>query len=239
MSGGRPNRADSAPGRRGVTVLLLVTAALGPACASVVYAVLEVESAVAAAAYYGSKLTFALLPVGWLVLVARRPARVPVWQRAGVAAGVGFGAAAAVSALALHHFVLADHLDPTRLRHMAQSLGALKYYVVFGLFLCVVNSAFEEYYWRWFVFGRLRELTPVGLAVAGSALAFGLHHGVVIQAYFGSAALTGLLTSGVVIGGAAWAWLYHRYGNLYAAWISHLIVDVALIGIGYDLLGLS
>ena len=45
--------------------------------------------------------------------------------------------------------------------------------------------------------------------------------------------------SRLVIGGAAWAWLYHRYGNLYAAWISHLIVDVALILIGYDLLGLS
>ena len=41
----------------------------------------------------------------------------------------------------------------------------------------------EEYYWRWFAFGRLRRICPLWLAVAVSSGAFMLHHVVVLSAY--------------------------------------------------------
>jgi membrane protease YdiL (CAAX protease family) len=36
-------------------------------------------------------------------------------------------------------------------------------------------------------------------------------------------------------GGVAWAWLYDRSNSLYAPWLSHLLIDAAVMAIGYDL----
>jgi uncharacterized protein len=36
-------------------------------------------------------------------------------------------------------------------------------------------------------------------------------------------------------GGAFWAWLYHRSGNLIAPWLSHALIDAAIFTVGYDL----
>jgi uncharacterized protein len=43
------------------------------------------------------------------------------------------------------------------------------------------------------------------------------------------------LSLGVAIGGGVWCWLYAKTGSLYAAWISHLLIDAAIMWIGYDL----
>jgi membrane protease YdiL (CAAX protease family) len=39
----------------------------------------------------------------------------------------------------------------------------------------------------------------------------------------------------VAFGGAAWAWIYHRSGSIYSVWLSHLLVDAAILVIGYDM----
>ena len=40
----------------------------------------------------------------------------------------------------------------------------------------------------------------------------------------------------VAVGGAFWAWLFQRTGSLVAVWWSHVLIDAALMAIGYDLL---
>jgi len=40
---------------------------------------------------------------------------------------------------------------------------------------------------------------------------------------------------GVAVDGGAWCWLYAKTGSLDAAWISHLLIDAAIMWIGYDL----
>ena len=39
-------------------------------------------------------------------------------------------------------------------------------------------------------------------------------------------------------GGFVWAWLYDRTQSLYAPWISHLLIDAALMAIGYEMVAL-
>ena len=72
------------------------------------------------------------------------------------------------------------------------------------MFLAVGNSAFEEYYWRWFVFGRLKESMSPGAAMVISATAFSLHHLVVLLSFFKPFWLVWLMIAGVWAGGAAW-----------------------------------
>jgi uncharacterized protein len=39
----------------------------------------------------------------------------------------------------------------------------------------------------------------------------------------------------VGVGGAVWCWLYQRSGTIVSPWISHLLVNLAMFAIGYDL----
>jgi len=101
----------------------------------------------------------------------------------------------------------------------------------------LAHSLLEEYYWRWFVFGRLARLlkkrwVPYVLA----SLGFAGHHYIVLGAFLPiwSAALLG---SCVGLMGVVWCWLYRRQGSLAGCWISHLMADAAIVYVGYDLIG--
>jgi membrane protease YdiL (CAAX protease family) len=39
----------------------------------------------------------------------------------------------------------------------------------------------------------------------------------------------------VALGGCVWAWLYNRTGSIYAPWLSHVIVDLAIMAVGFDM----
>ena len=107
-----------------------------------------------------------------------------------------------------------------------------------ALFLSVIHSLLEEYYWRWFVFGRLQERMHVAGAVILSSAAFTLHHVIVLHAFLGPDfwPVTLALSLAVGLGGAIWAVIYHRCRLLAAPWISHILVDLAILAIGYHLI---
>ncbi len=106
-----------------------------------------------------------------------------------------------------------------------------------GTFYVVLHSFLEEYYWRWFVFRGLAEQMTWGWAVVISSVGFMAHHVLVLASYFGWLSLaTWFFSACVAVGGAFWAWLYHRGGSLRAPWLSHAIVDAAIFLIGYQML---
>jgi membrane protease YdiL (CAAX protease family) len=98
--------------------------------------------------------------------------------------------------------------------------------------------AFEEYYYRWFLFGRMRAFLPMWLAVVLSSLVFTAHHVILLTAYLPGQFWTAVvpLSLCIAVGGGVWAWLYARTKSLYAPWLSHAIVDAALFAIGWNLL---
>jgi membrane protease YdiL (CAAX protease family) len=110
-------------------------------------------------------------------------------------------------------------------------------YLVMAALMAIVHSFLEEYYWRWFVFGWLKKVVPLGAAMLLSSFAFMAHHVIVLnvylQGYFWEAVVPFSLC--VAGGGIAWAWLYQRCGSLVAPWVSHLLIDAALMGLGYDM----
>jgi membrane protease YdiL (CAAX protease family) len=111
-------------------------------------------------------------------------------------------------------------------------------YLGLALFLCVAHSLLEEYYWRWFVFGRLRALIPLWPAIVLSSLAFMAHHVLVLHHYFPGRFLHATLpfSLGVAVGGGVWAWIYQRTGSIGATWLSHFLIDATIFLIGWDLI---
>ncbi len=76
---------------------------------------------------------------------------------------------------------------------------------------------------------------PRWWAVVASGLFFTLHHIIALWVYFDWRIIV-LGSLGVCIGGMTWSWLYIRYRNIWAAYVSHVFADVIVFAIGYQLL---
>ncbi len=193
----------------------------------------------------GKALQFGL-PAFWVFVVLRKKPmfRWPISSGLGWALLFGALVAAAMFALAIFWLRPSGLLDQPieMMRQKISDLGINSFgkYLALGIFYSIAHSLLEEYYWRWFVFGRLREMISVRWAVLISSLGFMAHHVVLLVVYFGwFSPMTWMFSGGVAVGGAVWAGLYHRTGSLYAPWLSHLIVDAAIFSLGYVLVGNS
>jgi hypothetical protein len=129
---------------------------------------------------------------------------------------------------------LASVLDASApaIREKAAQMGILQWYWPFALFLALGNSLVEEYYWRWFLYGRLREALGVWPSLAAASAAFALHHVVVTSQFFPQpwGVLMGLC---VGVAGAVWCLMYERQGTVAGVWASHLVADLAVLSVGY------
>jgi uncharacterized protein len=196
------------------------------------------------AAYAFSKVVQFGLPVAWMWFAEPAALRPRPPTRRGMVAGVVFGLAVGALAFALYYGVLAGlslfREVPARLRSKVAEFGIANPagFVAFAAFIAVAHSGLEEYYWRWFVFGRLRRYVPVGVAAVVSGLAFMGHHVVVLDVYFPEYFWVAVVPFAlcIAVGGTAWAWIYQRSGSLLGPWASHMLVDAALMAIGYELL---
>jgi membrane protease YdiL (CAAX protease family) len=189
----------------------------------------------------GKIIQFAF-PAVWVFVVLREKAACPCPTRRGIGEGVGFGLLIAAVMLALVFLWLKPigffdgPGEAIRAKIQGLGLNTVAKYAATSLFYALIHSLMEEYYWRWFVFRRLRDLIGPPAAIAISGLGFMAHHVIVLAVYFGwTSPATYLFSAGVAIGGAVWAWIYHKSGSLYGPWLSHLLVDAAIFTIGYDL----
>jgi membrane protease YdiL (CAAX protease family) len=194
--------------------------------------------------YGAAKILQASLPLlGWWVLgMDRRPA----WRgrRGAVLAGILTGIAVGALNLAAYASPLGAWAPiataPGRILQtlVAFDLATPARYLALALGLSLAHSLFEEYYWRWFLLDQLQRRLPAPLALTLASLAFASHHFIVVDSFLGGAhrlTVTLPATLGVAVVGALWGWLFDRYRTLLAPWISHLLVDAAVMAIGWQM----
>ncbi len=219
----------------------LLPAVLLPFLASLLYFVLYSQCQWARALYGATKLFTLLWPLAAVLLVLKEP--LPRfgggWRthaRAllpGALAGlIVAGAMVGLVATPLGAVVMES---AGAIRTKALQLGILDHYWAFALFLSLVNSAVEEYYWRWFVYGQIRRLLPGWRAHALAGLAFSAHHAVVVSQFFPWVWVLPFALA-VGLGGVIMSVLYERQGTLAGAWACHLLADLGIMRIGYWLL---
>jgi len=190
----------------------------------------------------GKTIQFAL-PLVWIGLVHRirlTASRPPAWSLV-VGGALGFAVAAAMMVLYLVVLkpagMFAGPAAAVRAKVESFGAGSPPAFVLLALFYSAIHSLLEEYYWRWFVFKQLSRYCTLVTAVGTSSFAFATHHVLVLGHYFGwTSPLTWLFTTGVIVGGAFWAWLYAKSGSLLGPWLSHALVDAAIFAIGYQII---
>ncbi len=197
-------------------------------------------------AYGGGKLLQFAFPLVFVWLFDRSQLRPAAPRPQGLALGVGFALVVSAAIFLAYYLGLRGEL----IRHGVPAKVASKLaqfhlnspagFVIMAIFIAVIHSLFEEYYWRWFVFGRLRRHVAVPAAVVISSLAFMAHHVIVLAVYLPGPrkflTLVVPFSLGVAVGGAVWCWIYQRSGSIYGPWVSHLLIDSAIMAVGYDLL---
>jgi len=206
------------------------------------------------AAYAIGKLIQFGFPIVWVGLVCREPLRWPKFNACGLAQGIGFGLLIATGIFALYfgYFRAAGTFAAagSKMLHELSGIGVTSpaIYAGVAIFYSLLHSLLEEYYWRWFVFGRMRQIfsfSPGEMAgvrrlwpaIIISSLAFMGHHVVVLALYLGwTSPWMYFFALATAIGGAFWAWLYNKTGSIYGPWASHLLIDAAIFAVGYDLI---
>ena len=234
---------------------VLIFAMLFPFCYTFLYfiALADCDPAFQKGVFCGSKIIQFSIPILWVAFVLREKWLTRRFSMRGVAEGAAFGVAVLVLMLCLYEFYLkppGGSLAPDSAAVMeiktkvkAFNIASPWIFLLFGSFYVVIHSGLEEYYWRWFVFGRLKKrlqrnskiTNPVLVfAIVVSSTGFMLHHILLLCKYFGYAHPFAWIGSlGVAIGGAYWAFSYSRFDSIWAAWISHAIIDAAIFIIGY------
>ena len=125
-------------------------------------------------------------------------------------------------------------IDPETVRVQAskRSLDHAAAYLGLSLYIILINSVLEEYVFRWFLFRKCEQVGGQAFAVIGSAFIFMTHHVFPLQAYFKEFWTVLLCTLGTGVGGAIWSWMYLKYRSVWVPYVSHAIVDVAMLGVG-------
>ena len=208
-------------------------------------ALASAPAAVQQSAYAVGKTVQFSLPAVWIYWVCGERFEWVRPTRSGLLSNVLFGGAVVALTTALYHFCLnpAGYLSPgspageaVLAKVRGFGAGDAWRYAALGAFYSTVHSGLEEYYWRWFVFGRLRRMIPLGWAIGLSSVGFMAHHVILLGIYFDWALLpVAMFSVAVAIGGAVWAWLYHRSGSLFGPWMGHLLIDAGIFLVGYDL----
>jgi membrane protease YdiL (CAAX protease family) len=203
--------------------------------------------------YLASKVLTGLLPLYWYLHLRFRAMRDDTAPLSTCAAprhllsfklGLDFGLFTVAGMMVLYYVFLRDLplLKTTAGLVHAKLLDAgvtsATMFIVLAGFLSIIHSAFEEYYWRWFIFGRLRAGVPWLLAAAVSSFGFMFHHIMVLYTFLpGEAGLlfVVLFSLAIGIGGFVWCCIYQHTGSLLGAWVAHLCADLGIMWCGYDI----
>ncbi|HUT11284.1 MAG TPA: CPBP family intramembrane glutamic endopeptidase [Thermoguttaceae bacterium] len=235
------NSSETCPSRRADASAVLFALAL-PGLMTLCYFTWLTGPAAGAVALLGKTVQLAF-PMLWVLAAQRRRLNWARPGKAGLAEGAAFGVLVLAAMLLLYFTWLkpgsymAAAAEQIRRKVDGFGLCSPARYIALGVVYSLGHSLLEEYYWRWFVFGQLRRLVSLRAAIAISSLGFMGHHVVVLSTFFGWFSFAAVFFSlAVAVGGAVWAWIYHRSGSLYAVWLSHLFIDVGIFSIGYHLL---
>ncbi len=228
---------------RGAHLGALCFAMVLPTLATLLYFVFLSGSESMKGVYFGSKVLQFSFPLLWVLVVQRHRICMirPKWD--GIIAGLLVGLGIVATGILAYQGFLKDSVflqnAPALITAKVTEMGLTSpsLYILFAIFLAVPHALLEEYYWRWFVFGQTRRITGVNTAIIFSSLGFMAHHVIVIHQFLDNGwGTTVFFSLCVAIGGVLWAWLYNRYKTLYGPWVSHLLVDLGIMYIGYDLI---
>jgi len=158
-----PNQPQPSSRRRAAILALLLIAPV-PLLGTTLAMVWFPDATWAKVGFGLAKVGLMLAPIVWLLKVEKIKPRIPRWKNFpwgdGMLAAHATGILIFIIIAATYHFIGESWIDTTLMREKITQMGlANKWlYLAAALYWCTANSLLEEYFWRWFIFARLREV---------------------------------------------------------------------------------
>ena len=205
---------------------------------SIFMTLLVIDSELASQAFFFfCKAWILFIPAYWFLRIEGNPFSWSVPNRKGAFEGFVTGVAMSVMIYSVWE-IFGDSIDAESMVEQLQNTGltSVEVYVVGMFYWIFLNSMLEEYVFRWFITVKGIEFTGSELGgIIVSALIFTLHHALALYLFSFEWWQIGIACFGLVSAAAIWSWLYIRHKSIWVCWISHAICDVAVFGIGYQL----
>lgn len=159
------------------------------------------------------------------------------WRR-GLRLGLPLGLGVFLFILAAYHFIGPFFDFSAVTGALEQNMGVTpRNFVWVSLYIALVNSLLEEFFFRGFGFLCLRGEIGRRGAYLFSAGAFALYHVAIMTSWF-SLPLFLLLIAALFVAGLLFNWLDERGGGLYPSWLVHIGANFAVNTVGFLLFGL-
>ena len=100
--------------------------------------------------------------------------------------------------------------------------------IFIGLYIIVLNSLLEEFFWRGFLFDKLNILIKPWMAYLVTGVAFSFHHMVFYYNWFEPIYLI-VITVGLAVYAMIMNFIFSKTKDLFSCWLVHACADVAQI----------
>lgn len=107
-------------------------------------------------------------------------------------------------------------------------------FIFVAVYISVVNSFLEEYFFRGFAFLSLKKVASRRFAYLFSSLMFALYHVAMMIGWY-DVVVIGLCVVGLMIGGCIFNYFDEKEDTVYISWLIHMFANLATNTIGFML----
>lgn len=109
-------------------------------------------------------------------------------------------------------------------------------FIYVALYISLMNSFLEEFFFRGFGFITLKKFTNRKFAYIFSSVMFAFYHAGMLWGMFGALGLV-LIFIGLLAGGCIFSYLNESNDNIYPSWFVHMFANFAINTVGFILFG--
>ncbi len=135
------------------------------------------------------------------------------------------------------YFLIGSYFDFSNVTHVLNDTVGVNAgnFLYISIYISLINSFIEEFFFRGFAFLTLRKHTTRKFAMLFSSIAFSIYH-VTLMAGLFNFSLYILLLLALVIAGVLFNMLDEKQGTIYPSWLVHACANFAINTIGFILL---
>ncbi len=108
--------------------------------------------------------------------------------------------------------------------------------IFIGLYIIILNSLLEEYFWRGFLFNKLNKINPI-IAYITTGIAFSFHHVMFYYNWFNITFFI-IVTLGLTVYAIIMNYIFYKTKDLFSCWYVHIFADIVQIFIGLKIFGI-
>ncbi len=134
------------------------------------------------------------------------------------------------------YFILGNIFDLSNITNsLTNDIGVnIDNYLYVSIYISIVNSFLEEFFFRGFSFLILKKYSSFRLSLFFSSITFSLYHIAIMISWFNIWTLL-LLIVVLFIGGLIFNYINLKYENIYSSWLVHMFANIAINILGFIL----